>query len=266
MPGYPCGERGHQSPLTGHFPPAAAPPPLTVAFFLDVAPGRRKGHSPWADCSLLHGLGLCCKSPTQLPSTLQAHPGRAPAACGQRSPGLHEQEHCQQVDGAAPCPLLSPAGATAAVLCSCWAPQDERHRQFLERVQRRELKLIQGLEHVSPEERLREPVQPGEERAEGASFPCTSTGAGRVSGGCGQTLVSGAKCQHKRQQAPTETQEGPCDPKERLLYSEGKRALEKGAVEEAVEPPCLARFKCHLAAVLGKGLEVTLSEEGAWAR
>ena len=37
-----------------------------------------------------------------------------------------------------------------------WGPQYRRHMELLERVQRRAMKLIGGLEHISYEDRLRE--------------------------------------------------------------------------------------------------------------
>ncbi|GAB0178307.1 hypothetical protein GRJ2_000296000 [Grus japonensis] len=51
-----------------------------------------------------------------------------------------------------------------------WGPQYRRDMELLERVQRRATKLIRGLEHLSCEDRLRECVQPGEEKAPGRPY------------------------------------------------------------------------------------------------
>jgi len=50
-----------------------------------------------------------------------------------------------------------------------------------------------------------------------------------VSGGRGQTLLSGAQRQDKRQRAQTEAQEAPAEQEEELLPSEGDRALAQAA-------------------------------------
>ena len=50
-----------------------------------------------------------------------------------------------------------------------------------------------------------------------------------MSGGQGQTLVSGAQRQDKGQRAQTEAQEVPSEHEEELLHFEGDRALEQVA-------------------------------------
>jgi len=50
-----------------------------------------------------------------------------------------------------------------------------------------------------------------------------------VSGGCGQTLFSGAQRQDKGPQAQTEAEEVPSELEEELLHSESDRALEQAA-------------------------------------
>jgi len=50
-----------------------------------------------------------------------------------------------------------------------------------------------------------------------------------VSGGWGQTFISGAQRQDKGQRAQTEAQEAPSKQEEELLHSEGDRALEQAA-------------------------------------
>jgi len=86
-----------------------------------------------------------------------------------------------------------------------------------------------GLEHLSYEERLRELGLFSLEKAERGPNKCLYMSEGWVSGGWGQTLLSGAKRQDKGQWAQTEAQEVPSEHEEELLPSEGDRALEQAA-------------------------------------
>ncbi|KAK4828576.1 hypothetical protein QYF61_027666 [Mycteria americana] len=65
-------------------------------------------------------------------------------------------ECCQQVEGGDPSPLFN-IGETYLEYCvQCWAPQYKRDVDILERIQQRAMKMMNGLEHLSYEEKLRE--------------------------------------------------------------------------------------------------------------
>ena len=61
------------------------------------------------------------------------------------------------MQGAAPT-LLCPHMSLSGVLHSDWCPKHREDVGFLELVQRRAMKMIEGLEHLSCEERLTELV------------------------------------------------------------------------------------------------------------
>jgi len=57
-----------------------------------------------------------------------------------------------------------------------WSPQHKQDMELLERVQKKDTKMLKGLEHLSCEERLRVgAVQPGEEKAAGRPYSSLST-------------------------------------------------------------------------------------------
>ena len=54
------------------------------------------------------------------------------------------------------CPLLCPCETPSGVLCLSLRPQHRNDAEMLKQVQRRTMKIIKGLEHLSYEEGLRE--------------------------------------------------------------------------------------------------------------
>ena len=81
-------------------------------------------------------------------------------------PGLHQKKRGQQVKGGDPALLLC-TGETSPEYCiQMGSPHYRRDMDLLECVQWRATKMIQGMEQLSYEVRLRAgAVQPGEEKA-----------------------------------------------------------------------------------------------------
>jgi len=73
---------------------------------------------------------------------------------GQPYPGLYQEKFGQQVEGGDSQPLFRSAETPPQVLL--WSTQHKKDVDLLERGQRGAAKMIQGLEHLSYEERLRE--------------------------------------------------------------------------------------------------------------
>jgi len=117
------------------------------------APGEEQPHAPVYDGDHSVEKQLCREGPGG-PGGHQVDHEAAICPCGRGS--QHQAENCQQVRGGDPSPLLS-TGETAL---ECWvqscAPQNKRDIELLKRVQQGATKRIQGLEHLSYRERLRE--------------------------------------------------------------------------------------------------------------
>jgi len=77
-------------------------------------------------------------------------------------------ERGQHLEGGDPAPCSALVGHKLGCQAQCWAPHYSRDVGLLKRVQQRPAKMMQGLEHLFHEERLRAgTTQPGEDQAEG---------------------------------------------------------------------------------------------------
>ncbi|PKU43654.1 hypothetical protein llap_6043 [Limosa lapponica baueri] len=149
---------------------------------------------------------------------------------GQRSPGVHQEECGQQVEGGHPPPILCAGEAASGVLCPVLGfPVQEGQGTAGE----------SPVEGYRDDERTQTSVLGGKTerlglfslekiRLGGHLTNAYKISKGQVSRGWGQTLISGAQKQDKRQRVQTGTQEIPSEHKEKLLFFEGGRALEQG--------------------------------------
>jgi len=77
---------------------------------------------------------------------------------GQLYPGLHQKKHSQQVEEGDSAPLLCSGETPRGILHPAPKPSAQKDMEPFELVQRRAIKMIRGLEHLSSEERWRELV------------------------------------------------------------------------------------------------------------
>jgi len=75
---------------------------------------------------------------------------------GQMYPGLRQEKSGQQVGRGDSATLLCSGETSPEVLCSALEPSAQEDMELWERVQRTSTKMIQGLEHLCCEEKLRE--------------------------------------------------------------------------------------------------------------
>ena len=92
---------------------------------------------------------------------------------GQTYPALDQKKHGQQVEGGDSTLLLHSGDTPQGVLCP--APESSAQlmdKDLLEQDQRKAIKMIRGMEHLSCEERLGEfgVVQHGEEKVSGRPY------------------------------------------------------------------------------------------------
>ncbi|GAB0182601.1 hypothetical protein GRJ2_000725400 [Grus japonensis] len=71
-------------------------------------------------------------------------------------PGLHQKKRDQQVEGGDSAPLFCSCETPAGVLRPALGSPAKKNMDLLQRVQRRAMKMIRGLEHLSYEVRLRQ--------------------------------------------------------------------------------------------------------------
>ena len=74
----------------------------------------------------------------------------------QMCPGLHQKKCGQQVKRGNTAPLLCPGETLPGVLYPDVEPQYRRDIDLLKHIQRRAKKMIQGMEHLPSEDRLRD--------------------------------------------------------------------------------------------------------------
>lgn len=85
--------------------------------------------------------------------------------------------------------------------------------------------MIKALEHLSEEERLRQPALLSlENRQFSRIYPCTQIPEGKVKRGWRQSVFSGVQCQDKRQWEQIESQEVLSEHQETLFYCERDEA------------------------------------------
>ncbi|KAJ7415625.1 hypothetical protein BTVI_37783 [Pitangus sulphuratus] len=116
------------------------------------------------------------------------------------------EEHCQQVDGGDPAPLLSSGEASPGALCPDIGALAQVKHGAPEVTPVDGYKDDEGLKHLSYEERLRVMGMFSLEMTERGPHQCLSVSAGRGQR-LDQTLLRGAQQQDKRQWVGTDTQE-----------------------------------------------------------
>ncbi|PKU41713.1 hypothetical protein llap_7981 [Limosa lapponica baueri] len=150
-----------------------------------------------------------------------------------------------------------------------WAPQFKRDRELLERVQRRATKMMEGLEHLLDEERLRElglwspSLEKRRLRGDLINADKYLKGGLREDGAGLFSVVPSDRTRGNRHKL----EHGKFHSNLRKNFF-GVRVAEpwKRLPREGVESPSLEIFKPHLDAVLSDVLWAALLWQGSWTR
>lgn len=118
---------------------------------------------------------------------------------------------------------------------------------MLERIHQRSTRVMNGLEHLSYEERPGT-VWPGEKKAQGKWHQCKSIPGGRAQRGWSPTLFSGAQWQEQRQWAQAETRGCFLNMRSAGVTKHCGHKLPM----DVVQSPSLEIFQSHLQMVLGR--------------